>query len=173
MPAPAPLEISGSVLPDHQQSPCTAAVASAAAALFGQLSARVADVAPALPVTIQSQVLAAVTVTCTSPAAPALPEAKPPEHLNTAMKEAASVLFDSLSSLRLAVDTAESSLEEDVALRRQSDLPLEEDMVISAAVRSSKCKLKSTVVKMLYMRHKLRAKLDFWKALNAPKSVLN
>jgi hypothetical protein len=118
------LNISNSVLPDHQQSPCTAAVASAAAALFGQLSTPVADVAPALIVTVQPQVLEAVTVACTSPEAPALPEATPPEHLNSAMKEAALVLFDSLSSLRLAVDTAESGLEEDVALRRQSDLPL-------------------------------------------------
>ena len=89
MPAPAPLEISGSVLPNHQQSPCTAAVASAAAALFDQLSAPVADVAPALPVTVQSQVLETVTVAGTSPAAPALSEATPPEHLNTAMEEAA------------------------------------------------------------------------------------
>ena len=80
-------------------------------------------------------------------------------------------MFDSLSSLRLAVDTAESGLEEDVALRRQSDLPLEENMVISATVLSGK--LKSAAVKLPYMRHKLRAKLDFWKALNAPKSVLN
>jgi hypothetical protein len=61
LPAPAPLEISGSVLPVHQQSPCTAAVTSAAAALFDQLSAPVADVAPAPPVTVQSQVLEAVT----------------------------------------------------------------------------------------------------------------
>ena len=44
-------------------------------------------------------------------------------------------------------------------------------MVISAAVQSGK--LKSAAAKLPYMRHKLRAKLDFWKSLNAPKSVLN
>ena len=159
MPAPAPLEISGSVLPVHQQPPRAASVTSTVAALFGQLSAHVADVAPALPVTVQSRVPEAVTVACTSPAAPALPEDTPPEHLNTAMKEAASVLFDSLSFLRLAVDTAESDLEEDVALRTQSGLPLEEHTVISAAVQSGK--LEPAAVKLPYMRHKLRAKLDF------------
>ena len=101
LPAPAPLEILGSALPVHQHSPCTAVVAFAAPALFGQRSAPVADVAPALPITVQSRVLEAVTVACTSPAAPALPETTPPEHLNSAMKQAALVLFDSLSSLRL------------------------------------------------------------------------
>jgi hypothetical protein len=171
LPAPAPLEISGSVLPVHQQSPCTAAVTSAAAALFDQLSAPVADVAPAPPVTVQSQVLEAVTAACTSPAAPALPVAASPEHLDTAMKEAASVLFGNLSSLRQIVNTAESDLKEDIALRRQSGLPLEEDMVISATSQSGETK--SVAAKLPYMRHKLRAKLDFWKSLNAPKSVLN
>ena len=130
--APAPLEISGSVLPVHQQSPCTTAVTSAVAALFDQLSAHVADVAPAPPATVQSPVLEAVTAACISPAAPALPEAASPEHLDTAMKEAASVLFGNLSSLGQTVNTAESDLKEDIALRRQSGLPLEEDMVISA-----------------------------------------
>ena len=132
MSVPVPLETSGSALSGPQQSPCTAAVTSAAATLFSQLSAPVADVAPALPVTVQSQVLEAVTVACTSPEAPALPETAPPEHLDTAMKEAASVLFGNLSFLRPTVNTAESDLKEDIALRRQSELPLEEDMVISA-----------------------------------------
>ena len=44
-------------------------------------------------------------------------------------------------------------------------------MVISAAVQSGK--LKSAAVELPHMRHNVRAKLDFWKALNAPKSVLN
>ena len=136
---PVPLETSGSALSGPQQSPCTAAVTSAAATLFSQLSAPVADVAPALPVTVQSQVLEAVTVACTSPEAPALPEAAP-EHLDTAMKEAASVLFGNLSFLRPTVNTAESDLKEDIALRRQSGLPLEEDMVISATSQSGETK---------------------------------
>ena len=92
----APLETSGPALPDPQQSPCTVAT------LFSQLNALVADVASALPVTAQSQVLEAVIIACTSPAAPALPEAAPPGHLDTAMEEAALVLFDNLSFLRPA-----------------------------------------------------------------------
>jgi hypothetical protein len=140
-------------------------VASAAATLFSQLSAPVADVAPAPPVTVQSQVLEAVAAACTSPEAPALPEAAAPEHLDTAMNEAASVLFGNLSFLRPTVNTAVPDL------RRQSGLPLEEDMVISATAQSGETK--SAAAKLPYMRHKLRAKLDFWKSLNAPKSVLN
>ena len=44
-------------------------------------------------------------------------------------------------------------------------------MVISAAVRPGEPT--SVAAELPYMRQKLHAKLDLWKSLNAPKSVLN
>ena len=52
------------------------------------------------------------------------------------------------------MNTAEPDLKDDVALRRQSDLPLEEDMVFSFAVQVGEPK--SGATRLPYMRHKFR-----------------
>ena len=65
----------------------------------------------------------------------------------------------------------ESDRRENVATRRQADLPLEEDMVIADTALSGE--LGTGCDSLPYMRYKLRAKLDFWRSLNAPDFVLS
>jgi len=62
-------------------------------------------------------------------------------------------------------------MEDKPALRRQTELPGEEDMMIAGS--SLPGKPESSPAPLPYMRHKLRAQVDFWKSLRAPRQVLN
>ena len=57
------------------------------------------------------------------------------------------------------------------SLRRQTELPVEEDMEIAGPALPGKHE--SSPAPLPYMRHKLRHRLAFWKSLRAPKQVLN
>ena len=90
---------------------------------------------------------------------------------DTALSSAASALFAHLSAVAPVLAPEETVLEDDPALRRQTELPVEEDMEIAGPALPGKHE--SSPAPLPYMRHKLRPQLAFWKSLRAPKQVLN
>lgn len=90
---------------------------------------------------------------------------------NTTLSEAAAALFAHLSAGATALDPVEADMEDKPALRRQTELPGEEDMVVAGSVLPGKPE--SSPAPLPYMRHKLRSQLEFWKSLRAPRQVLN
>ena len=90
---------------------------------------------------------------------------------DTVLSDAASALLAHLSAVAPALAPVETALEDEPALRRQTDLPGEDDMMIVGS--SLPGKPESSPAPLPYMRHKLRAQLAFWKSLRAPKQVLN
>jgi hypothetical protein len=76
-----------------------------------------------------------------------------------------------VSAVAPALAPVETALEDEPALRRQTELPGEDDMMIAGS--SLPGKPESSPAPLPYMTHKLRAQLAFWKSLRAPRQVLN
>jgi hypothetical protein len=87
------------------------------------------------------------------------------------LSDAASALFAHLSVVAPVLAPVETVLKDEPALRRQTGLPGEDDMMIAAS--SLPGKPESSPAPLPYTRHKLRAQLAFWKSLRAPRQVLN
>ena len=87
------------------------------------------------------------------------------------MPDAASAPFAHLSDVAPAFAPVETALEDEPALRRQTDLSGEDVVMIAGS--SLPGKRESSPVPLPYMRHKLRAQLAFWKSLRATRQVLN
>jgi hypothetical protein len=84
------------------------------------------------------------------------------------VSDAASALLAHLSIVAPALAPVETALEDEPAMRRQTDLPGEDDMMITGSSLPE-----SSLAPLPYMRHTLRAQLAFWKSLRAPRQVLN
>ena len=78
---------------------------------------------------------------------------------DTALSSAASALFAHLSAVAPVLAPVETVLEDEPALRRQTELPVEEDMEIAGSALPGKHG--SSPAPLPYMRHKLRAQLAF------------
>ena len=165
-------------------SPVSSTVHSAAATLFAHLSASgtaaqpsTAPLQQAAPVTTPASTSTvpqmqpdSVTVPAQIPPVPSSgPSTRNPH--DTALSSAASALFAHLSAVAPVLAPEETVLEDEPALRRQTELPVEEDMEIAGSALPGKHE--SSPAPLPYMRHKLRAQLAFWKSLRAPKQVLN
>ena len=143
---------------------------SAAAALFTHLSAGSTTAPPstapllrAAPLTTpsgSSTVLQLQPDSATVPVPPlpvpssCLGTSNPPD---TVLSDAASALFAHPSAVAPALAPVETALEDEPALRRQTDLPGEDDMMIVGS--SLPGKPESSPVPLPYKRHKLRAQL--------------
>ena len=144
--------------------------------LFAGLTSCGASTAPAPvcrmdPAPRRSRLTSVPAATC-APVQPKLPE-MPATGLSggpasAGVITAAGIVFSSLSAH--FPPAPEETPDSDLALRRQSDLPTEEDMDMAASGMPGKPKSGSDKP---YMRHKLRGKLSFWESLNAPRQVLD
>ena len=175
--APAPLVTA-------ELSPVNNTVHSAATALFAHLSAGSTAAPPSTAPLQRTAPLTTPSGNSTVPQlqpdsatmpAPLLPvpssclgTSNPPD---TVLSDAASALFAHLSAVAPALAPVETALEDEPALRRQIELPGEDDMMIAGSLLLGKPE--SSPAPLPYMRHKLRVQLAFWKSLRVPRQVLN